>query len=151
MESLTNMWQKYLKASEGKNAVHEGEVPVKHCVEMILPDFKKIGFAAPMEHQFESALTAGLGCPVRSCPSGRNSYKTCTFYHFLNLVWQPILKYIEALSREEPVQWTNTLEIHQTAIQSEMEGIVPSPADTLAMDQWVETIQQTIKKMVGCM
>ena len=72
----------------------------------------------------------------------------CSFDYFLNLLWDPILKHIEALSRDEDPQWTQSLGLNQASILSEMHGIVPGADVALDMDHWVEFIQRTLGKLL---
>ena len=74
--------------------------------------------------------------------------KECTFPHFLNLVWQPILKYIEEIGTPDERGWSSELTIHSEALAQEMLGHVPSPQASMSLHDWIDFIQFTIKDMI---
>ena len=73
----------------------------------------------------------------------------CSFYHLLNMVWQPLLRYIEGLDNAESPSWTKELQCHQDILTLEMVGIVPSVREPLSIDDWVELIRTTVVRLVG--
>ena len=75
--------------------------------------------------------------------------KRIEFVHMVNLLWQPVLKYLEDLFAGKKVEWTKTLQVHHTTLAREMEGIVLGPQESLTIDEWVEFLQQTLFRLVG--
>ena len=92
-----------------------------------MPQLKAHGFSIPALNKLEEAVTAGIGNLQVTMFKGSECSRL-SFSHFVNLVWQPLLSYLDKLSIGEEVAWVETLEVHQTALCLEMEGIVPSPS-----------------------
>ena len=75
--------------------------------------------------------------------------KACSFYHILNLLWHPILRYIETLGTSKHMKWSKALAQNHEALCREMEGIVCAFADPLPVDDWFEFIQKKLHDLVG--
>ena len=73
----------------------------------------------------------------------------CSFIHFLNLVWQPVLRYVEHLGAGEQVAWTKALQIHHDALVREMKGIVLVASAPLPVNEWIAFIKNTLFEKVG--
>ena len=120
----------------------------KHFERVILPALLEEGFAVPSRRDLERALTSGLE-PLQKEMVGRNQCRLCSFHHLLNLLWQPIIDYIEALSQDAAPDWTQSLGLNQAAIVSEMQGLFPGAEESMDMDQWVELIQKTLQRLLS--
>ena len=150
MTTPSALWLEYLEAAGPEGAPEQQNTLWYKTVERTLwPRLQKEGFAAPHTRSLMSTLEAGLE-PLPEAPSstGMRSGRVCSFDYFLNLLWDPILKHIEALSRDEDPQWTQSLGLNQASILSEMHGIVPGADVALDMDHWVEFIQRTLGRLL---
>ena len=98
------------------------------------------------------AVTAGLEPLARMevRGTGRHRPLLISFEHLINLVWQPIIECINAVSTDDAPEWSNALSVNHAAILSEMLGVVPCPDECLDMDTWVKFFQQTLLEFVGC-
>ena len=80
---------------------------------------------------------------------GPHNCRVRSFQHLVNLLWQPIIEHIEALSRDAAPHWKESLGLNQAAILSEMHGVVSSADETLDMDQWIEFIQKNLMRLLS--
>ena len=146
--SLTERWASWVDSAQ---SVRDGECLHPWTFERLVPELRDAGFATPVKRKLATAFHVGLLAPHE--PS-LDSDLACgvSFWHLVNLVWQPLLKYIETLENLEAGQepaWTSELEVNAAALQVEMEGIVLSAAEHLSMDDWVDFIRTTIVRLVG--
>ena len=72
-----------------------------------------------------------------------------SFWHIVNLVWQPLIMYIEALAAREQPEWTCELAVNDEALQLEMQGTVLHADKHLSVDDWHRFIQTTIVGLVN--
>ena len=79
---------------------------------------------------------------------GKHDCQVCSFEHLLNLLWHPVIEYLEALSENAAPKWTKSLGLNQAAILSEMHGLVAQAEETLEMDLWIEFIQKTLQRLL---
>ena len=115
----------------------------------ILPKLVQDGFATPSRRSLVSSLESGLEpLETATSKSNRNWGQVCSFAHFLKLLWDPVIDHIEALSRDEDPQWTESLGRNQAAILSEMRGIVSCADESVGMDPWVEFVQSTLARLL---
>ena len=68
--------------------------------------------------------------------------------HILNMLWQPILKYIERITQGSPTPWTSRLQKHQELVTLEMRGVVTQAEDTMPIDEWLDFMQETLQRLV---
>ena len=101
----------------------------------------------PGRRSIISSLQMGLGLPDLSSES--DHLRCCSFWHLVNFVWQPLLRYIERLAAGETPSWTSELAVHDAALQLEMEGTVIAATEHLSMDDWLNFIAETIERLVG--
>ena len=151
MASPTDVWLAFLAAAGKKGQRHQDSIAYKHLEREILPALKKEGFAVPVRRSLEGALASGL-VPLEEEMIGLRQKKTklCSFHHLLNLLWLPILDYIEALDRQDvKPDWTRSLDFHQAAIASEMRGLVPGHEEAMDMDQWYVFVQETLQRLLS--
>ena len=135
-QSLTNRWASWVSASTGVTGV----LTLRTIERTVLPQLRQAGFDVPSTRALVSTLEAGL------VPVTANDYG---FAHILNLVWQPLLRYIEGLAAGEEPTWTKALAVNQAALHLEMEGIVLAAATPQAMDEWTELIAATLVQLAG--
>ena len=115
---------------------------------VVLPALQKEGFEVPSRAHHESSVTACLGAlPVGT--SHRSQSKACTFVHLVNLLWLPLLEYVEDLVDGAQRTWTASLETNHAALVSEMAGIVLGANDALPLDDWLEVIRAALERLVA--
>ena len=68
----------------------------------------------------------------------------CSYAHVLNLLWCPVIEYIQPICRGATPEWTKSLGLNHAAVLSEMIGIVGSLGDTLDMQMFICFIQKTL-------
>ena len=145
MKSPTDQWEAYLKHGEGLQLT-------SHCVERtVVQDLVKLGYTVPSKRTLVDTLTAGLEplSVVASESRGQHGQTTlCSFEHFLNLLWRPLIDFIEACDRGIDPQWTESLGLHEKALLSEMQGVLASAEKALDMDAWVAFIQKTLLRLL---
>ena len=99
----------------------------------MLNDLKDEGLELPSRRGVESELQHGLPplpeVIVRKDHT-RGIQKVCSWEHILNLVWQPILGYIESFLDEEGPQWTSSLQANHEALTVVIKGVVMSANET---------------------
>ena len=140
MKSATDLWGSYLEKMSGHS------VPWSFMQDVIVPDLKKLGYQVPPYKVLANTLTIGLEpCRVvESGKTGRHGQTTlCSFEHFLNLVWQPLIEFLEASASDVSVGWTKSLALHQKALLLEMQGVVVSAEEPLDLDSWMQFVQVT--------
>ena len=119
MKSPTDLWFSYLEKRGGHS------VPLKFMRDVIVPDLRKLGYQVVPYNVLASTLTTGMEplLEVESGSTGRHGQTTlCSFEHFLNLLWLPLIKFLEASANGDSVVWTKTLALHQKALLLEMHG-----------------------------
>ena len=102
------------------------------------------GFAVPRRRYPQEALTAGLEPVV----AGR--WAPCGFAHLLNLLWSPNLEYMDACTDDaapEP-KWSTHLALNHAALLAEIGGCVNNASAPLDMDDWIDFIQQTLRRLL---
>ena len=72
----------------------------------------------------------------------------CTFEHFLNILWHPLIEHLECDGTCPDKQRKESLDLHHKALVAEMEGIIANPNETMDMDAWVEYMQQEIMRLL---
>ena len=146
-ESPTSKWTAWMEAATIADQVHGESIMLNFVILNIWKELKEEGFAMPPQRKLEEALTRGVE-PLRQVPMKdglQRDVKLCSYTHVLNLLWGPIIDYIEAIHREEAPQWNEKLGLHKEAILQEMKGLVASPDEALEMDMFIEILRNTIK------
>ena len=116
---------------------------------LALHDLDQDGFAVPSQRDVAKTWAVGLeALPVSSDGPGRPA-DMCTFVHFLNLVWQPVLSYFESLCKNETQKKSARVDRNKTAVNMEMIGILDSPEDIIPVEEWVEFIRTYILRLVA--
>ena len=120
-ESLSEQWAAWVDQVSRRSLGGTGsanDVTLTNVVRVACPALKGRGFLVPSRSSIEEELVKGIhSLPVRIHSTD------CTFPHFLNLVWQPIIKYIEALGTPDKRDWSQELTVHSEALAKEMRGI----------------------------
>ena len=117
----------------------------------MLPAVKSLGYIVPRQKALGRILCYGVDPLPRmeSGPAGRyGESMQCTFEHFLNILWHPLIEHVDSLGKDPDHQRREGLDLHHKALVTEMEGIVPSPDETMDMDAWVEYIQHTLLRIL---
>ena len=138
----TELWDGYLEDHDGH------DVSLRFMGRTIIPALTKLGYEVSTRASLPDTLTAGLEpLEIGPGPEGHQSHR-CSFPHFLNLLWQPLITFVEALGEDVGTPWTDCLALHQNAILSEMHGILGSADESLDMDTWVEFIRKTLVRLL---
>ena len=146
MKSPTDLWVSYLDKRSGHS------VPLRFIQDVILPDLRKLGYQVVPKRVLAGTLTAGLEplLEVESGRTGRHGQTTlCSFEHFLNLLWLPLIEFLETSAKGGSVVWTKTLALHQKVLLLEMQGIVLNAEEPLDMDLWIQFVQGTLQRLLG--
>lgn len=116
---------------------------------LALRDLDQDGFAVPSARDVAKTWAVGLeALPVYEDGPGLPA-EMCTFVHFLNLVWQPVLSYFESLCKNETQKKSARVDRNETAVNMEMIGILDSPEDIIPVEEWVEFIRKYILRLVA--
>ena len=146
MKNPTDLWFSYLEKRSGHS------VPLSFMEKVIIPDVRKLGYQVVPRRDLASTLTAGLEplVEVESGSGGRHGQTTlCSFEHFLNLLWLPLIEFLETSANGGSIVWTKTLALHQKVLLLEMQGIVVNAEEPLDMDSWIQFVQGTLQRLLG--
>jgi hypothetical protein len=133
MKTPTDRWGAWLEAAQVENMVS-----YRFVRERILPELRIEGFAVPSQRSLQEALVAGLDAsPARY-----------SFAHVMNLLWMPLIEYMDLFTLDHAPEWTETLALHHTALLSEMDGIIASANESMDMDLWIEFISETLNTLL---
>ena len=127
-------------------------MPLTFMRDVIVPDLRKLGYQVVPCKDLASTLTAGLEPlqEVESGSTGRHGQTTlCSFEHFLNLLWLPLIEFLETSANGGSIVWTKTLALHQKALLLEMQGVVVNAEEPLDMDSWIQFVQGTLQRLFG--
>ena len=110
-------------------------------------------YCMPTRRALRSTLEAGLeALPVEinyKRHVRHESVTMCTFWHFLNLLWQPICTFIEDLLKGMAPTWSSEVDMNHKALLVEMKGHVSAPDDALSQDEWHMFIHKTLNDLVS--
>ena len=108
------------------------------------------GFEVPRRTELKETLEHGLEPLVLqdASTSIRLHWLEVSLVHMINMMWEPLLRYIEALVDGRPAQWSSTLSNHAQILILEMQGRVSEPDTPLIMDDWRVYVQDTLKRLV---
>ena len=113
----------------------------------VVPELTAEGFDISSRRSLEHSLTMGLP-DLETLNSRGGTSKTCSFFHFLNLLWQPILSYVEDLAKGHQPAWTKTIQTNHDALVLEMAGVVLSADTAMPIDEWHELLRDTLLRLV---
>ena len=118
----------------------------------VLRSLANEGFDVPGRRAVKETLEHGLKPIVRQAGPVQGAVQQArtevSFVHFVNMLWRPLLEYIEALVAGRPAPWTSKLAKHAGVLVLEMRGLVSEPDTSLIMDDWLLYVQGTIKRLV---
>ena len=81
------------------------------------------GLEAPPQRRVEGDALADLDpLELQSVPTIHAPTKLFSFVHFLNLLWQPLIRYINSTAEGREPAWSETLSKHQQSLIAEMDG-----------------------------
>ena len=135
------LWESNLEGLE------QTSVPYSFMRAKIVPALKSLGYIVPSRQALMSILSFGVDPLPRMASGSAGRYgesMQCTFEHFLNILWHPLIEHVEHIGTDPNHQRNECLNLHHKALVTEMEGIVTSPDETMDMDVWVEYIQHTL-------
>ena len=103
MESLSKRWSSLEERFQEEKGAPKSLSSINRAWldKLALHDLDQDGFAVPSWRDVAKTWAVGLeALPVSSDGPGRPA-EMCTFVHFLNLVWQPVLSSFESLCKNE--------------------------------------------------
>lgn len=103
----------------------------------ILPKLLHEGFLVPPRRGLEEALAVGI--------LSHNIEGMIDFQQFINMLWQPLNLFIDALARGEHPEWGPRLAKNKKALILEMQ----LPPDIMELGEWHRLIQTTIQRLIG--
>ena len=147
MTSLTDRWSAWVAKHQGEDPDEPDVLHLNPFLQTLYEDLKKQGFKIPQKNLVEEHLTSGIeGLPAAPHPKSRGNNLVITWLHFLNMMWQPVMLYIESLFKDPACTMDPQVKMNETALSLEMQGIVNSPEDHMPLDDWVELIQKYLLK-----
>ena len=109
------------------------------------------GFIVPSQKACQETLCAGLLSPLPSISLQRHPNSLVVrMVYILNMIWRPLLAYVEELWAKATPKWSCGHAKNHSLILSEMaNGIVSSPDEGMPMDEWVQFVADTLRRIVG--
>ena len=159
-ESLAALWSSWVAqwADSRSWSSTEGSQSDLQCVSALplwwvrktyTAQLGSLGCVGASHRTFLETLERDLEPIVEStCPVLNRACKRVTQVHVLNLFWQPLLQYIEALANGVPASWSSGLAENQRLIELEMQGIVAELEVAMTMDDWLGFLGQSILRLV---
>ena len=146
--SLSERWLHWLRCSG--TSTHHGALTLGYVKSVVRSGLEKEGFEVPRLCEFKEGLEDGLQPIVRQATPGVHGLgmHCVSFVHFVNLLWRPMVQYLESFVAGRPAPWTSKLAKHAGVLVLEMRGLVPEPDTSLIMDDWLLYVQGTIKRLV---
>ena len=122
--SLSERWQHWLRCcSTSETSTHHGALTFGYVKSVVRSSLEKEGFDVPRLCEFKEALEDGLNPIVRQATPGVHGLGMhgVSFVHFVNLLWRPMVQYLESFVAGRPAPWTSKLANTQAAskIQNE--------------------------------
>ena len=157
MKNMIDRWTEWLEKDETLNSL-EGDrsaATFKYLGRTVRNELGVEGFEMPLHRRLKHALEEGFeplpAVPSRTKQKGGAEVRVCTFVHFLNMLWQPVLRYLESLlslGKAPPTEWTAGLQMNYAALGVEMSPL-GSFTDVMPEDEWADFISQTLQRIVG--
>ena len=111
-----------------------------------MPGLIEKGFKTPSTRTLQKTLERGVGdLPVKKV---HKDTLCCSFAHVMNLIWAPILEYLECITPEAAPAWTQQLDLHHSVLVAEMAGTVPGADEPMDMDMWCDHIKGLLLKLL---
>ena len=127
-ETLTERWSGWVRAA--RESCFGDRMPLYILVRKVVPDLLKLGYMVPERLTLQTIMEQGAE-PLsnKDMEHGENwiqrpTKNCCSFAHVLNLVWVPVLEYMDSCTSPEAPVWTKALGNNHTALVAEMTGIV---------------------------
>jgi len=141
---LTDQWGAWVAAAETRSC--ENLLPFKFVERDILPALQEQGFVVPSQRTLRKILEQDAG-PLPSWQGCRET-TGCSFAHLVNLVWRPVLNYMDSCTSTGAPDWTEALGKHHDALVAEMAGNVSGVEETMDMDTWIEDLKRTLFRLL---
>ena len=130
----------------GPERSSDGLLTVGYLKDTLLSQLRTAGCAMPSRRSLEDALAAGL----EDLPTKRvlkHDRRCFSWAHLLNMVWGPVVDYLDSAAEGEPV-WTKQLAWNHSMLNQEMQGIIAACDEPMEMDMWVEYIRGVLLKLL---
>ena len=142
-QGLKDLWTKLAGGPQGSLETVERRV---------LPALRREGLRVPAQRRLRQMLQEGLEEP-QSTPSRKG--EVYEFYHLVNLLWLPIIRYLKSASEDEPSpDWTEDLERNRVVIGQLISKTfkiagVEDLEETIAVDDWIVHVAKLLEEFVG--
>ena len=159
-ESLSDLWSSWVAqyAASSSRCSSKGAqinlqclsaLPLSWVMRTYTEQLGTLGCAGPSRGTFLETLERDVEPIGKSaCPVTRRQGKRVTQMHVLNLFWQPLLQYIDALANGVPASWSSGLAENQRLIVLEMQGIIEQPEVAMSMDDWLGFLEESIRRLL---
>ena len=149
-ESLTEPWSAWIEAARKAGSTCEHSVPCKFLQSVVAPALTKAGLAVTSRRSLEEVIATNLEpVPTKVFGSKSKEGKACSFAHLLNLIWLPVIEYMELCEHQPAPLWTKQLGLHQSVLLAEMEGYAPGGADTpMDLNEWARCMKATLLRLL---
>ena len=141
-QSPTDRWGAWLEDGGFESLVSYTFVRDTICIQL-----RDDGFALPVVRSLQQALAAGLEALPTKLVEGHQRI-CCSFANVLNLIWVPVLEYLDSFILEAAPECTDKVAVNQKALLSEMAGVVVSADESMNMDKWIEFIKETLFRLL---
>ena len=113
--SLSDRWTDWWQEHEAGHRTLEpwedlSHLPLKFVMRAILPQLLKEGYQVPGRRVCNASLEKDLEPLEQRLGGLGRSQPVCSCMHLLNMLWQPLLEYVETFYTGEPAPWTSVLE-----------------------------------------
>ena len=144
-QSLTELWGAWVTACGIGDLV-----TVVFVWDTIVAELQDMGFELPSRRSLNLWLMAGLeDLPTRAIGSKAKQAMCCSFSNLLNLVWAPVLEYMDSLASDAaPGSPTASVVVHQESLLTEMAGVVVGADESMDMDKWIEFVKETLLRLL---
>ena len=152
--SLAEQWTSWwlaLRADESSSSSTTtlSTLPLRFVERHVKRALENEGLQVPSSRQVQTWLERDLEPLVEIvCPLSGKPQKQCTLMHMLNMLWQPILEYIECIIVGGTASWTSSLAMHQDVVILEMQGVISEPEETLPIDDWMQFVHETLRRLL---
>ena len=148
-ESLSDLWGAWVASARDAGSTCEYQISYHFLHETIVPALREKGFQMPSRRSCVAALTANLEpLPTRRFGQKEKEGLCCSFAHLLNLIWAPVLEYMESCVHQPAPEWTEQLDLHHSALRAEMTGVVTEADTPMDIDQFVEHLKATLTRLL---
>ena len=143
---LTERWASWI-AVAGPCRSCDNLITFRFLRDEIWPQLAQAGFKTPSRRSLQEALTASLvELPIKRIQ--QNECMCCSFANLLNLLWAPVVEYMDSCVSQTAPEWTQELAFQHAALVEEMVGTVIAPDDALPIDDWIDFMRQTLLRLL---